>query len=1681
MDENIWLICFDFATIKYISNYIRYRMADMRQNKIKRQLAAGVLAVVCMLTAIIQPDAITVQASEKNLIENTYEDISESIDESIDGKGIEDVTEKANESTAGNIIESTNNDDAGIDIDEKPEEVSENRIAELPVDMEKMPVIRVYDEDQPQGIAVSIDQEFAERIVDFISEDVVFEWSILEGEEDAEQGSETLFNQSDDWEGYKAADIASEFDIEEEEKDGVFTNLQIVLREKEQENNLKYFIRATLKGRYENQNYLWMTTVSVEKELAEKELAEKELIEKELVEKEHIEDKKNLEEQDTEASKQDEISEEGEKSGKDEDLGGEPEIKEEPEANEEQKENAVTTDDFIVGEDKQEEIQEEDITENQIKISKIVLSKSRIIMNTGETERLTVTVVPAGIPAELEWTSNNPDIVSVDAQGVLTALNEGTAVITVSAENKTAQAEVTVQKNDAEKNHDEPMDQDGNIIPISDEVWIAGFQRESSEMVYTGNQVKQDLRIYHKGTLLKEKTDYTLTYRNNVNAAAYNSAKAPSVTITMKGQYTGSRILYYTILPKTIEEGITAEEQIVYYAKNIKIPAPVLYFGSKKLTVNKDFICDYTSLPDNYTKGDSYEYGRTYEYQVNGQGNYTGSLIIRLSMLMNQNQDFGKSSVTLDKKQYVYSGTALTTEDVQVLSVKIGKTVLDDTLYEYTVTAEGAGKGCVEVYPSEAGKEAGFRGKKKITFNVAADRNIKKAIRTDQWQESIIYSRAEAAGQGGICQKNANILCYPSENESENLVEGTDYTVRYSGNTKCGTATAVFTGIGRYTGTLKLTYKIVPKTDLYIRWKDMDAEGNPVTYYQKDGAVPSFTLLECTQDGQEISLVNKTDYTVTLRNNKKLGKMTCEINGKNNYRGYKSVTEVEVMAADISCGTLIAGDKAYSKKINSWKASVIIKDVNGRQLKAGTDYDKQLIYTYEGMEEGEVPAAGTMVYVTANGINNYAGSSITGSYYIYSKHINSLIVSIDPQVYTGKEVTLSESDIHVYLNQTARKNGEELDETCYRIAGYSNNIKAGTAKVTLQGMGEYGGQRTCGFRINKKEYSNIRVKSITLQEKEILLGLGNSRQLTAIITPEDAYNKTILWSSSNNKIAAVTPDGVVTALKEGKVTIKATSQDSGKSAVCKVTVAVIRAESFVLNASQIRQQEGTVYQLKAMEIQPEEADDSTIIWVSSNAEVASVDGKGLVSLNKAGMAVISAFTADRKFEQRCLVYVESAGETGYEGEYLTPQMFRNVKDSDDTRAFNEAVSKLNDTCNVLYVPEGIYQIDAEASIKLKSNMKLVLSQNAVLKAINNSSRNYNIICVDNISNVTISGGQIQGERYGHGNSGGEWGMGIGVYDGRNITISDVKISDCWGDGIYLGSRNENNTKAGCREITISDCNLINNRRNNLSIVCADDVTINGCAFRDANGTAPQYGIDIETNNSSNPCERIEILNSVFEGNTSAAMGIVTNANDITISGCTLKGDFINYAGTNVTVDDSQLFGETDARIGITMTDGTILNDGSEEEDVLVATFKVDKKPYTIGKYNIDDSNQMSFATRNDEISPSGIALMIERISRGTKESGYYFKISEFMEDGSSALTKGRTYRFEYDVRGSGQWGIKTDQTGWYPCVPMSDKYATGIVTYTAGSGKDTRLMLYAVDKTDGMYLAIDEIRIYEIR
>lgn len=1492
----------------------------------------------------------------------------------------------------------------------------------------------------------------------------IFTWSILRGDKGIQPGTVNLVNSEDDWFGFETVSSSPNFILreDEDENSSFYQTLIVTANTPDVNDHYDYYIRASLQSAEEQTEYTAITTLPI------------------IVEADREEETDVAEEIETETAAEEEpevttdsLPEESAVIETDENLM-----------------LSVETEDFkgdAVGEEKPELLADEDMEPDSdeaaatmAEISKLLLNKTSVTMNPGDTMKPSVTIVPEGLDLKRTWFSSNPDIAAVDEEGNITALSEGKAEIVVKCGEKTAGLLVMVVQTDAEKNHDSPRDENGNIIEISDEIWVAGFERESHELTYTGNKITQNLRIYHKGTLLKEKTDYTLSYKNNINAAPYNSSRAPSVTITMKGQYSGSRTLYFTIAPRDIDEDHSlGYEQVIQYSRKMKIPAPTLYYGSKKLVFNKDFICDYASLPGNYTQGDAYEDGKVYEYIVNGTGNFTGSVTMKLAVIREKSYDFGSAVITLDKKQYEYHGEALSEEDVQITSVKLNKKTVDESLYDYKVYAQGTGTGYIEVYPSEAGRNDGYRGMKKLNIKVVADRNIKNSQLGEEWQSAIIFSQKEIKNNGGICQNKTGVLIYSQGDDSESLTEGVDYTVKYSNHKKVGTATVTFTGIGRYTGSFKKTYKIMAQTELYIKWHNIGDDGIPVVAYMKGGAVPEFDLMELPGDEDSCILSSKTDYSVKVNNNKKPGIMTCEITGKGNYKGYKSITEIEVIPADISQGTISIPDKQYSSKANAWKSTVTIKDVNGKKLTAGTDYDKTLIYQYEKMADGLSPQAGTVVYVTAVGINHYAGSSITGSYRIYSANISKLTIVIDAQEYTGKEIELSAEDIHVYANKNDVKKGLEITEPSYEILTYSSNIKAGTAKVTLRGIGDYGGTRVCSFKINKKKYLTTRVTKILMDETSISLGLYNSRQLTATVVPEDAWNKTLLWSSSNSNIVSVSREGIVTAKKPGKATITVTSQDTGKKASCKVSVSVIQVTSFSLNVTEIHQNEGTWYQLTATDLQPMDATYSTIQWESTNPEIASVDGKGEISFNKPGMAVIKAYANERRFVRKCLVFVDAKEETKPEGKYLTPQMFRSYNEEDDTKAFNEAIQNLSEDCNTLYVPAGTYKIDAQTSINLRSDMNFIMSPEAVLKAVGNSNNFYNVIHASNVNHVMISGGQIMGERYEHGGKAGEWGMGIGIYDSSDITITDVSSSQCWGDGIYIGSHHEEDIVAGCSRITITNCNLYDNRRNNLSIVCAEDITVDNCIFRNAKGTAPEFGIDIETNNSNNPCEHITISNSIFEENGQGSIGIITAADDVRIFGCKLNGDFVNYAGTNVVISDSVMHGEVNARIGILLTEGTRINDGGDEEDELIASFSPDQGPYFLDEYRIDGNNPMSWDIIEDGDSPSGKALCLKRLSEGTQEAGYSLTLNQMAE--KAALEKGATYRFEYMVKGRGQWGIKTNQTGWYPCVPMSDKFSVGIVTYQAGKAQSCTLMLYAVDRTEDMYLEIDSIKIYKVK
>lgn len=166
-----------------------------------------------------------------------------------------------------------------------------------------------------------------------------------------------------------------------------------------------------------------------------------------------------------------------------------------------------------------------------------------------------------------------------------------------------------------------------------------------------------------------------------------------------------------------------------------------------------------------------------------------------------------------------------------------------------------------------------------------------------------------------------------------------------------------------------------------------------------------------------------------------------------------------------------------------------------------------------------------------------------------------------------------------------------------------------------------------------------KVTKVELSQSALTLDVGESETLTATITPENATNKNVTWSSDNQNVATV-ENGKVTAVGAGSATIKATVD--GKSAECSVTVnaaAAVPVESVSLNKTELTLTEGGGETLTAT-ITPTDAANQKVTWSSSASAVATVDATGKVTAVGAGTTIITVTTADGGKTATCKVTVE---------------------------------------------------------------------------------------------------------------------------------------------------------------------------------------------------------------------------------------------------------------------------------------------------------------------------------------------------------------------------------------------------------------------------------------------------------
>lgn len=211
-------------------------------------------------------------------------------------------------------------------------------------------------------------------------------------------------------------------------------------------------------------------------------------------------------------------------------------------------------------------------------------------------------------------------------------------------------------------------------------------------------------------------------------------------------------------------------------------------------------------------------------------------------------------------------------------------------------------------------------------------------------------------------------------------------------------------------------------------------------------------------------------------------------------------------------------------------------------------------------------------------------------------------------------------------NQTVTWTSSDISIAMVSPDGTVYAIKPGQATIMATAV-DGGYVALCKVTVKPKTTVATALKLSTYSET---ISVGETLQLSAILSPDNVTNKNISWTSTDASVATVDASGLVRALSDGKTQIIATTTDgSNLSAICEITVEkqFIAISQLELNPSNARITIGTTITLTTV-ITPENASSKEISWSSTNPSVATVSQSGAVTAISEGEAIIIASTKD---------------------------------------------------------------------------------------------------------------------------------------------------------------------------------------------------------------------------------------------------------------------------------------------------------------------------------------------------------------------------------------------------------------------------------------------------------------------
>lgn len=412
-------------------------------------------------------------------------------------------------------------------------------------------------------------------------------------------------------------------------------------------------------------------------------------------------------------------------------------------------------------------------------------------------------------------------------------------------------------------------------------------------------------------------------------------------------------------------------------------------------------------------------------------------------------------------------------------------------------------------------------------------------------------------------------------------------------------------------GTLQLEAQITPSN---------------ATYQKTSWTTSKHTVAKVSETGL-VTAVSAGRATITVSAGGK--KASCAI----------SVSE-QIVIVEVTSVT-IDRENLDLNKGESVQLTAVVKPDNAR--------DKEVSWTSSNAGVASVAQDGTVTAVGAGSATITAEASGKTDDCVVTVTVPVQGISLDREkvtIFEGDELFLTAtvlpddaSDPSVSWN-SSDTDVATVSEGTVKAAG------TGTAVITAKAGDQ---AATCVVTVSKK---TVHVTSIALDKTNLSLTVGDAATLVATVLPQDAADKSVIWESTNHSIATVDAEGNVSAISAGAVTITATTADGGLLAGCEVTVTasdvpgppdppepqVIHVTSIALDKTSCELEAGASMILNA-DVLPEDADDKSCSWSSSNSGIAAVDADGKVTAIASGTATITATTTDGQLTASCTVTV----------------------------------------------------------------------------------------------------------------------------------------------------------------------------------------------------------------------------------------------------------------------------------------------------------------------------------------------------------------------------------------------------------------------------------------------------------